>query len=336
MRIAHGLNLHRDGDGRAFSAFEAEMRRRLWWQIFVLDTRASDHRCSEPIILEGSFNTSMLCNLNDEDFEYASQHPLPQRKGITEMTFCLMSMELSNAGRKINFIPATSERQTLTLQQKEELVKSCTDRIETCYLAGCDPSEQSTWLVRMLGHLLILKLWLIIHHPLQSQESESQKYSRGQSLRTVVTVLTVADLIEENDSAAGFVWFFKTYVPWHALAVALAELCTETQGPLADRAWSIIDKGYKKWNERIAETKEDVLWHPVKILLKRAPAARLRDQRPVETGSQPPALDYLLQNTNLAGGIPNLNLSGDTNNPYCPMPVDDLALFDQTAGAFLD
>jgi len=91
------------------------MRRRLWWQVLVLDMRASEDRGSKPVILESSFNTKMPCNLNDEDFGYASQHPLPDKKGVTEMTLCLINMDASNTGRKINVISPTSERQSLTL-----------------------------------------------------------------------------------------------------------------------------------------------------------------------------------------------------------------------------
>ncbi len=354
VRIAQGLGLHKDGEGRAFSAFEAEMRRRLWWQILVLDMRASEDRGSEPVVQPESFNTRMPRNLNDEDFGHDSQHPLPEKKGVTQMTFCLIGMDISNTCRRVNFTLPTCERQTLTLQQKEELVKACTDRIESHYLAGCDPSDQSTWLVYMMVHSLILELWLLIQYPLQSRKSAPQDYPRGQSLRTVVAYLTIGELIEENESAAGFTWFFNTYVPWHALAVALAELCTETQGPLADRAWAVIDKGYRKWSERVADTKQGMLWRPVKRLMKRARAARLRDQGftaetpdagPIQAGiepvSSPPSgmdpisllgldpmppssLDPILRNCDVTFGLPSLNLDGNRPNFNLSMALDDL------------
>jgi len=42
VRLAYMLNLHRDGHGLQHTPFEAEMRRRLWWQIVLLDMRASE------------------------------------------------------------------------------------------------------------------------------------------------------------------------------------------------------------------------------------------------------------------------------------------------------
>lgn len=285
MRIAQGLGLHRDGDGSGLSAFEAEIRRRVWWQILVLDMRASEDRGSEPLILEGSFNTRIPHNLDDTDFGFHSQNPLPEKKGLTTMTFCLLSMDVSNIMRKINFISVLDEHQTLSLAQKEEVVKNCTDRIESIYLAGSDPNDQSTWLMRTLGRLLILKLWLVLRYPLQSRQPSLQQYPKGQSLRTAVGYLSLNELIEESPAASRFIWFFSTYVPWHTLAVALVELCTEVQGPLADRAWSIINRNYKKWSDRVADTKDGMLWRPIKSLFKKAQAARKGDQKPFETSA---------------------------------------------------
>lgn len=47
IRLAQSLGMHRDGDALGLSPFDAEMRRRLWWGICILDTPASeDHSCS--------------------------------------------------------------------------------------------------------------------------------------------------------------------------------------------------------------------------------------------------------------------------------------------------
>ena len=279
VRIAHGLGLHRDGDVQDFGIFEAEMRRRLWWQLLVLDMRASEDRGWEPVILEGTFYTRVPHNLNDEDFGKNIQHELSDKTGLTEMSFCLIATYVTTAIRKLNFIPPTCEHNALTLEQKERLVEQCAERIKSHYLSECDPSAPRTWLVSMIGRLLILKLWFVVQYPLQSCKLTPQEYSRGQNLQTVVTYLTRSDLIEESAVASGFKWGFKTYVPWHALAVALAELCVGTQGPLADQAWTVIDKCYSKWSDRVADTKEGMLWRPVKRLFKRARTARQESQK---------------------------------------------------------
>lgn len=275
VRIAHALGLHRDGDGRAFSPFDGEMRRRLWWQIFILDMRASEDRGSEVMILDGSFNTAMPHNLNDDDFGIQSLILPPSRDGFTEMAFPLICMDASIVILKISFIPPFKERKVLTFAQKEELVKECTERIDS-YVRGASPSDPYGWVARTIGQILVLKQWLVMQYPLQCVYSTSQHFSKGQSLRTAIAFLNICELLEQTKEAERFLWFLKTYVPWHALAVALAELCKENSGPLADQAWDIINKGFAKWGARMADSQEGILWRPVKSLMKKAQAARER------------------------------------------------------------
>lgn len=60
VRIAQTLGIHRDGSHFKLPPFEIEMRRRLWWQVCILDARSSeDHGC-DPTIVEAQFDTKMV------------------------------------------------------------------------------------------------------------------------------------------------------------------------------------------------------------------------------------------------------------------------------------
>lgn len=64
VRIAQTLGIHRDGSHFGLSPFEVEMRRRLWWQVCVLDARSSeDHGC-DPTIVEAQFDAKMVRTAN--------------------------------------------------------------------------------------------------------------------------------------------------------------------------------------------------------------------------------------------------------------------------------
>jgi hypothetical protein len=61
VRIAQTLGIHRDGTHFKLPPFEIEMRRRLWWQVCILDARSSeDHGC-DPTIVEAQYDTKMVC-----------------------------------------------------------------------------------------------------------------------------------------------------------------------------------------------------------------------------------------------------------------------------------
>ena len=75
VRIAQTLGIHRDGSHFHLKPFEVEMRRRLWWQVCLLDARASeDHGC-DPTVIEAQFDTELArlhlipcCGCGNADF----------------------------------------------------------------------------------------------------------------------------------------------------------------------------------------------------------------------------------------------------------------------------
>jgi len=337
-RIAHGLDLHRDGDGRAFSAFEAEMRRRLWWQILALDLRASQDRGAESTFAETSFSTMMPCNIDDEDFSYDTPHPLKGRNGPTDMTPSLLSIDALQTSRKIGSRSSANESEDLTFQQREDMVRQYAKRIESTYLVDGVSSNPRTRLLRLMGHYWMCKLWLALYYPLQHRLPSQQVWSRTQGLQTAVTLLNVNDFIEDDPSSFGFAWHFKAYVPWHAVAVTLAELCNQPQSPLADRAWEIVQRRFEDWNTRVADVKEAMLWGPVKKLLKRAHMARQQCEESVQVSQALQPFDFysLLQGFD----APRSSTSGPERSGgsglSAPQPLDAFGISDHIVGQPLD
>ena len=278
MRIAHGLKLHQDGNGQNFSAFEAEMRRRLFWQLLTLDIRASEDRGFEPIVANNSFDTAMPCNLNDEDFGHDSEHPLQGRIGRTDMTLCLLEMDALHINWNIILGSLTSGTKKLSLNERENLVREYAHRVESTYLAGCDLSDQHGKLLCVIGQNWIHKLWLILYYPLHNQEKLQQVRSSTRALATAVAFLKSNIFIEDQPSAVDFSWLFSSYAPWHAIAVVLAEICNQPISGLADVAWKMIESRFEGWKGRVAGRKEVLLWDPIKKLLKRARSARQQSQ----------------------------------------------------------
>lgn len=69
---------------------------------------------------------------------------------------------------------------------------------------------------------------------------------------------------------ARFAWWRDGYPQWHALAVALAELCVQTEGALVERAWRTVDKILPVWREKVADSHRGALWRPIRKLLRKA------------------------------------------------------------------
>jgi hypothetical protein len=87
VRIGHAIGLHNDSSIAGLPLFQREMRRRLWWQIIVLDSALAMDRGSSPACWKGSFNTKLPLHINDEDIWLDGPEDVPERQEFTAMTF---------------------------------------------------------------------------------------------------------------------------------------------------------------------------------------------------------------------------------------------------------
>ncbi|KAL8819178.1 MAG: hypothetical protein Q9223_002331 [Gallowayella weberi] len=271
----------------SLSPFNTEMRRRLWWQIIILDGRAAEDRGSDPMITEMSYNTLMPSNVNDEDIDPEMTHPIVGREGYTEMTFCLICHEVSVTIRQLNYVPpglcgGSSTGDLPDREEKERLVNECHERLETKYLRYCDTSVPLSWVTSMVARMIMARMWLIVHKPLQRQEGEMSPHGSKDDMKILsmaTEVIEYAHVLETEPHAGKWRWFLGTWHQWYALAMTLAELCKHPHGPTADRAWQAVDRVFDPWANKVADSRTGGLWRPIKKL--RNTARNARDGRSV-------------------------------------------------------
>ncbi|KAL9595961.1 MAG: hypothetical protein Q9219_006121 [cf. Caloplaca sp. 3 TL-2023] len=223
----------------------------------------------------------MPSNVNDEDIGPENPTFVVGREGYTDMTFCLICHEVSITIRRLNYVPpglavGIATEAQLTQEDKERLVLECHERLETKYLRFCDPSMPLSWATNVVARMIMARMWLIVHKPLQRQEGELPlpNADRERLLLTATEVIEYAHILETEKCAEKWRWFFSTWHQWYALALALAELCHQTQSPAADRAWNAVDSVFDSWAERVADSRTGGLWRPIKILRNKARQAR--------------------------------------------------------------
>ncbi|KAI4273294.1 MAG: hypothetical protein L6R35_006423 [Caloplaca aegaea] len=282
IRIAHALDLHRDDSFASLSPFHTELRRRLWWQIIILDGRATEDRASDPMISEQSYNTIMPSNVNDEDIGPENTQITVGRDGYTEMTFCLICHEVSVTIRQLNYVPpglagSLAADTQLSREEKEQLVMKCHERLEAKYLRYCDPKIPLSWATSIVTHMIMARMWLMVQQPLQRQEGglAPQNADHEKILLTATEVIEYAHVLETERCAERWRWFFSTWHQWYALALALVELCHLTQGPTTDRAWNAVNSVFDSWATNVADSQSGTgLWRPIRILQRKARNAR--------------------------------------------------------------
>lgn len=314
-RLAQAIGLHRDGDGAGFSPFEAELRRRLWAQIVVLDVRAAQDRGTEPMIRDDDSNTIPPTNISDDDFNQDTATPVPQLavKGPTDITFSLCTYHCSSLflyihAPRTKFAKQSRDQSASATSVAPQVAQTSEDDIvtrikalETQFVtpAAEHPGHWPSALAAAVVRLTTLIIWLTIQYPFQvRQPTIRPRVSREHMLQTAIAI------IELHASAPGvasyglgaeeardrFSWWQDGYVQWHALAVALAELCIQTEGPLPDRAWQTVDRVFSVWSHKVADERRGALWRPIRKLHRRArerrAEAQLRRQR-INNGEDP-------------------------------------------------
>ncbi|KAK5134016.1 hypothetical protein LTR08_007021 [Meristemomyces frigidus] len=305
VRIAQTIGMHRDGSHFGLAPFEVEMRRRLWWQVCILDTRASeDHGC-DPTIIEQSFDTKMPLNVNDVDIRPGMKDFPPERQGCTDISFCLIRFEVANTFRRINYIPPGPHRSndfdtTVTLQDKEKWITECHQRLEERYLKHCDMSVPLFWVTATVARLMMSKMWLMVYHPFQRHDGGVSLPSETKDKLFITSLENIeySTLLETESRTMKWGWLFRTYMQWHALAFMLSELCHRTSGDLVERAWVAVEKTRDgRWGvpSLIEDTQAGHLWRPLKKIYRKAKEARLRGLHEEQRAKQvedPPSRKY--------------------------------------------
>lgn len=281
VRIAQTIGIHRDGLHFGLAPFEIEMRRRLWWQVCILDTRASeDHGC-DPTIVEQSFDTKMPLNINDVDISPEMKEFPAERTGCTDISFCLIRFEVANTFRRINYIPPGPARCTtffvgVSLADKERWITECHARLEDRYLKHCDMSVPLFWVTATVARLMMSKMWLMVYHPFQRKDGGASlpTETKDKLFITSLENIEYSILLETEARTMKWGWLFKTYIQWHALAFILSELCHRTTGDLVERAWVAVEKTKDgRWN-LADQNRTGHLWRPLKKLYRKAKEAR--------------------------------------------------------------
>ena len=69
-------------------------------------------------------------------------------------------------------------------------------------------------------------------------------------------------------------WRWYDWVPWYALAIVLAELCSGPHGASTEHAWMVAESSYLYYEKNVADGDEGLLWKPITRLLRKVKALR--------------------------------------------------------------
>lgn len=242
------IGLHCDEAGSQCSPFQVEMRRRLWWQVYVLDARNAMECGAEPAILEQTFNTKKPRNINDVALHpHIDTTPADDDKK-TEMTIILLRILGTDLTRRTVFSESFNRANgypSLSVEEQCQKLDELCDCAEMKILTRHSSQIPLDFIASATARLIHAKLKVMVCKPQPSQ-------GRGNPFRENYLVLCL-DVLRESHAVRCYKpgrpwsWLFETCVEWDALAYVLLDLCVTPSSDSSQAAWTLVSEIFEEW-----------------------------------------------------------------------------------------
>ncbi|PLB55471.1 hypothetical protein P170DRAFT_422014 [Aspergillus steynii IBT 23096] len=276
LRIAQALSLHMAEPPFPVTPFQREMRRRLWTAIGFLDIQAATDRASEPMMQVAWLQSNPPSNVNDHDISFEMDTPVQESTGFTDMTFTMITLKAQCVSRILNFTSAASPI-VEPIHSRQQLVLDFQHTASTLLQHAQPHTIPFHWFARQVAECINACMQLIVLRPLQQHpKSPPPRVHGDRLLKLAVDVLLRNQEIRNNPRALPWRWIEYTFVPWHALAVAISELCVCQDPALMAKSWAPIEQAYERLGRLVADTSQGRIWKPMENIM--AQARMRRDQ----------------------------------------------------------
>lgn len=252
------MGLHREHGLKHLSPYDAEIRRRLWWQIIALDNRSAQLSGSTT---EGdfseSFDTRRPLNVHDSDLSRFMSELPSEYDGPTDMLFCTVRLEIGDCMRKIKIIEKTTRgNPAANLMQKEQAIGALETRIERI-ISRCDSSIPVHLLTLFLGRSSVCQKKLAIRHEAHQRDKETEvpQEEKDALFDLALQIMLYDHLTYSTKSLRPYLWHVETYFPFQALIMLLTELMRRERSEKTDQAWTRVIEAYEDHTEMLDDVK---------------------------------------------------------------------------------
>lgn len=287
-RIAQAIGIHVDGTDLGLSPFATEMRRRLWWQIAIIESRSAELTGSRRSSNVDLSNVQLPTNVDDGDIWPEMPAALTGQVKPTESIACLIRYELvafwdarNSGGSSImaDHVPLSLPLAS-ALQESDTLIDELEQLLEEKYLRYCDPSTPIQLLASIIGRAAINVYRLKAHHPRRYPRNTTVPDTERELLWSLcIKLLENDNLAHSSRQLRKFMWHSNVYFQWQAIIYLLGELRNHTLGPKVEHAWQQIEDVFYHHPKLITDQKKPLHVAVGRLCLKAFSAreAALRD-----------------------------------------------------------
>ena len=356
LRIGQRIGLHRDGASLGLPALDTELRRRLWWQILVLDGRMAELSGSGFSVLPSFSDTKLPLNVNDSDLQPGVIEPPAEHTGATEMMFCRLRYEFGVFFRGAKLGPrgptsafdgiwqalTTSE---ISIAERDQTIDELQEILESKFLRFCDPLNPLHFLTGALARSALATMRFKVHHPRGRDGQKLSTQELDMLFTSSMRIIEYDNLGHSTQSVQRYLWHIRSHFAWDPFIYLLTELRRRRTGLEVERAWQQVEEAYhhhseflsmksplhdsvatlaeRAWNVREAElarqqgTSLDSITPPNFVTILRSRRARPVTQASAENTSESfQLIDHPTSDQHA------LDVDGGPNAQYPPEPIE--------------
>jgi hypothetical protein len=260
VRAAVSMKLHLDDSKFGnISPFDTQIRRRLWWQICLIDSKSDNSQLFAFKLSESMFETEKPTNTDDANLDPTmSQVPL-HSQGWSDMSVFLLRCEIWTLSRQFQSIP--------DINQKREVFKRKENRIYETYLSHLDTTQPIQAFMGTNVRLFLTKLNLILL-PKPHSTNNRQSHEPAQVHKIFSFCLAVIDYtfaLQNEPRWSGWRWQIQSQQPpWNALRTVLGHLSTVPWEPRHHPALASARRSLESLPE---SSRNDPHYHPILVQL---------------------------------------------------------------------
>lgn len=299
------MGLHRDGELLGLKPFETEMRRRLWWQIIMIDCKYAMLSGLSHTLLPRGWDTKEPRNIDDADLLPSATEPIKDREGPTDMILVLTVFKIAKHLIQVPGIETLIliiELQALKsdagpnkekVEEYRRVIRRLDKELDELFVTFSSPTAgELHQLARELKTHIMNKLSALITPPRESLDWGTEVFDHNSNTFKLV-VDSTAHVVEQHKVAShpAWEWFHRLHFQFDIFAYLVGQLSHRTSGRLVDQAWQVVDDVYYYYPE-LYETTNRAYYQVAYFLFK---AWRKREDVLCKQLGHPPEVPHCVQ-----------------------------------------
>lgn len=218
--------------------FQVEMKRRLWWQLWYLDYRATFNDGEDDNLSTATQEAELPANVHDEDLHPDMPQIPPPCDGWTPITFSLLRFTIARTARKVE--------SSVSRHNKKILIDECALKVQSTYLRYCNGSEPIHWLAQHVAHVHITEMRFKLHtqHQQHVVRANESSLDRDRLILDAVDILDVPSRLKNEPESQRWKWLLNPFPHFTPLSFLLNEVSQQQIRPPPAQIWTIAENAF--------------------------------------------------------------------------------------------